>query len=424
MRGQVCSSFGRRARCTVCIALVAAALVFALGGAALAHGERAQEPVTKTALIAWENVRFSTTELVQGQDRLVVTGRFRVLETWPRERPQPDKAYVSLLAPGPKLVLKERWVNGVSAPHSIYIKKGRVYEFRLVAVGRTPGTWHVHPVVAAQGFGSIVGPGVDVVIRPNPAGFQNPVKLADGTVVDAESYAWPWVLGVQIIGLLLGMAWMVYWVGAHRTITRLPLTVQLPLNDDGAAIGLTTRRDHRMVNLIAAVTVLFIVLTYGYSTYTWPQQLPPQVQRLEPPAVVEDPAFVDVLQARATYDADRHRLEIELRVHNRADVPVQLERYSLGWMTWVNSRLAGQVDGGVEVQGEAAVEPATVGAGEEATLRLVITDQRLESEEMLAIGKPMQEIFGMVKFRSADGRESRAAINGPLTPTEVGRYVY
>lgn len=411
-------------RRAVRIALVAAALVFAVGGAALAHGERAQEPVVKTALIAWEDVKFSTTELVQGQDQLVVTGRFRVLETWPRERPQPDKAYVALLAPGPKLVLKERWVNGVSAPHSIYIKKGGVYEFRLVAVGRTPGTWHVHPVVAVQGFGSIVGPGVDVVIKPNPAGFQNPVKLADGTVIDAESYAYPWVLWVQVIGFLLGLAWMVFWVGAHRTISRLPLNVQLPLNDDGASIGLTTRRDHRVVNLIAGVTVLFIVLTYGYSAYAWPQQLPPQVQRVEPPAVVEDPAFVDVLQARGTYDSEQHRLEIELTVRNRADVPVQLETYSLGWMTWVNSRLAGKAEGGVELQGQLTADPDSVGPGQQARIRLVVADQRLESEEMLAVGKPMQEVFGMVKFRASDGRESRAAINGPLTPTEIGRHVY
>src|SRR5215475_43005 len=59
-------------------------LLLTLGTAdvAVAHGERAQEGFLRMKTVAWQDVRFSSSEVKQGEP-LVITGRVKVMEVWP-----------------------------------------------------------------------------------------------------------------------------------------------------------------------------------------------------------------------------------------------------------------------------------------------------------------------------------------------------
>src|SRR5882724_9688408 len=149
-------------------------LLFTLGtvGVAFAHGERAQEGFLRMRTVAWQDVQFSSSNVKQGE-RLVITGKVKVLESWPQTLEAPQLGYVNVTASGPHFVMKERIINGHPAPASFSLEKGGVYEFRMVLEGRTPGYWHVHPTLYVLHTGGLVGPGQWTTVGAVPGGYQN-----------------------------------------------------------------------------------------------------------------------------------------------------------------------------------------------------------------------------------------------------------
>src|SRR5215813_15190396 len=99
-------------------------LMLTLGAAevAIAHGERAQEGFLRMKTVAWQDVRFSSNDVKQG-DQLVITGKVKVLEVWPTTLENPELGYVNISASGPHFVMKERTINGHSAPASFGFEK-------------------------------------------------------------------------------------------------------------------------------------------------------------------------------------------------------------------------------------------------------------------------------------------------------------
>src|SRR5262245_31990560 len=83
---------------TVVLALVLG-LVWLLGmvEVASAHGERAQEGFLRMKTVAWQDVRFSSNEVKQGE-QLVITGKVKVLEVWPATLENPELGYINVSA--------------------------------------------------------------------------------------------------------------------------------------------------------------------------------------------------------------------------------------------------------------------------------------------------------------------------------------
>ncbi len=125
---------------------------------ASAHGENAQEGFLRMETVAFSNVVFSKDTIKQGED-VTITGKATLLDTWPKTLGEPSTGFVNVTAPGPVLLMKDRLVNGMSAPDAIFVKKGNTYDFKLTLTGREPGRWHVHPTFAVEGPGTLIGPG-------------------------------------------------------------------------------------------------------------------------------------------------------------------------------------------------------------------------------------------------------------------------
>src|SRR5436309_2744905 len=124
---------------------------------ASAHGENSQEGFLRMETVAFSNVQFSKDTLKQGEE-VTITGRATLLNTWPRTLGEPDTGFVNVTAPGPVLLMKDRQINGMSAPDAIFVKKGNAYDFKLTLVGRDPGRWHIHPTFSVAGSGTLIGP--------------------------------------------------------------------------------------------------------------------------------------------------------------------------------------------------------------------------------------------------------------------------
>ena len=84
-----------------------------------AHGEAADEPFLKNMTTAFFDVSISPTEIQVG-DPVTITGKVKVLETWPRTLETPEIASIVPIVPGPMFLLKERTVNGESSIGSFF----------------------------------------------------------------------------------------------------------------------------------------------------------------------------------------------------------------------------------------------------------------------------------------------------------------
>jgi methane/ammonia monooxygenase subunit B len=395
-------------------------LVMLLGFArgAYAHGEAADEPFLKDLTVAFYDVHISPTAIKVG-DPVTITGTVKILETWPYTLDPPQTAYITPVVPGPVFALTDRVVNGQPDFGSIFVEKGGVYQFSMVIRGRDPGHWHVHPGIAVQGTGTLIGPGEWVTVEPSARPFRLDVSLLDGKQVNLETYGGRFVWWWSFAGFLIGVVWMLYWTVPKRTVTRLAVTMQLPVNDDAPDIGLITPRDHMWMNLLAGLTIVMLVVGWVYMAGKYPVRLPQQTDRFAPEFPPPNPAAT-VTSKGATFDDKTDTLVINLTARNTTQAPITLKQYVMAMTTFVNGgadelRQAGPQD----YVGQLQVEPAgAIAPGETRTLKLTMTSEVLTEERLIPLHDPQQLIAGLLRFKDASGTESFVTLKSVLVPTE------
>ncbi|MBV8361858.1 MAG: hypothetical protein JO189_28570, partial [Deltaproteobacteria bacterium] len=261
---------------------IPAILLFCLSvTSAYAHGEAADEPFLKDLTVAFYNVHIGPTDIKVG-DPVTITGSLRILETWPYTLDQPQTAYITPVVPGPVFALVDRVINGQPAFGSITVERGGTYNFKMVMRGRNPGNWHVHPGIAIQGTGTLIGPGEWVTVSPSATPFKMNVMLLNGQTVDLEHFGGSFVWWWSLAGFIIGLIWMIYWTVPKRTVTRLAVTAQLGANDDAPDIGLITPEDHKWMNVLAGITIAMLVVGWVWMAAKYPVRLPQQTDRFAP----------------------------------------------------------------------------------------------------------------------------------------------
>src|SRR5262252_4284645 len=112
----------RHTRIGTLVSAVIIGLLCVLGSGSVAsgHGERAQEGFLRMKTVAWQDVRFSTADVQQGA-QVIITGKVKVLESWPSTLEKPQQGYLNVVASGPHFVMKERYINGEAAPAAFMV---------------------------------------------------------------------------------------------------------------------------------------------------------------------------------------------------------------------------------------------------------------------------------------------------------------
>jgi methane/ammonia monooxygenase subunit B len=388
-----------------------------------AHGEAADEPFLKVLTAAFYDVSISPTEIQVGQE-VTITGTVRVLDTWPFSLDPPGRAYVNTVVPGPVFLLKERTVNDEPAPHSIFVERGGVYHFRMVVIGRQPGRWHVHPGVAFEGTGTLIGPGEYVTVSGSAAGFSFPVTLMSGQTINLDTYGGQFVWWWNFAGFVIGVIWMFWWTWwGHRTITNLAVTIQVPLNDDAPDIGLITPTDHKWCNVMAGATILLLVIGWIYMSSNYPVRLPQQTVWLTPSPVSPEEELAEVKAAgNARYEAGTGTLQMNVQVTNVASSPITLKQYITGMATFVNGGEAERAKAGpADFVGRLQVTPNDpIGPGETRQLTLRIISPIFDEERLIPIGDPQQAVAGLLRFERTDGEQQMVLLRSTVLPTSYG----
>ena len=394
-------------------------LVASYAPRAFAHGEAADEPFLKDLTAAFYDVHISPTTIKVG-DPVTITGTVKILETWPYTLDPPQTAYITPVVPGPVFALIDRVVNGTTTPGSILVDKGRTYHFKMVMRGRDPGNWHVHPGIAIQGTGTLIGPGEWVTVEPAAEPFKMDVTLLTGQTVNLEHYGGSFVWWWSFAGFIIGMIWMVYWTVPKRTVTRLAVTTQLPVNDDAPDIGLITPRDHMWMDVLAGATIAMLVVGWIYMAVKFPVRLPQQTVRFAPPAIDSTEHAAQVMSADSTYDEKTDTLLINVAVKNTGTAPLSLKQYIMAMATFVNGGKDDQDKAGpahyvgsMQVQPDAPIEP-----GQTGKMQLKISSPLFDEERLIPLHDPQERIAGLLRFTDAQGHEDLVTLQTDLVPTE------
>jgi methane/ammonia monooxygenase subunit B len=392
---------------------------------AFAHGEAADEPFLKDLTVAFYDVHISPTAIKVG-DPVTITGTLKILETWPYTLDPPQTGYITPVVPGPVFALVDREVNGTTTPGSILVDKGATYHFKMVMRGRSPGNWHVHPGIAIQGTGTLIGPGEWVSVEPGAAPFKMDVTLLTGQTVDLEHYGGSFVWWWSLAGFVIGMIWMVYWTVPKRTVTRLGVTTQIPVNDDAPDIGLITPRDHMWMDVLAGATIAMLVIGWIYMAVKFPVRLPQQTVRFAPDTIDSTTHSAQVMKADSTYDDKTDTLLINLAIKNNGSVPLSLKQYIMAMATFVNGDKDAQDKAGpAHYVGRMQVEPdAPIEPGQTANVQLKISSPLFDEERLIPLHDPQERIAGLLRFTDPQGHEDLVTLKTDLVPTEFrGQYL-
>jgi methane/ammonia monooxygenase subunit B len=404
------------------VAVLSAALLLisaSYATCAFAHGEAADEPFLKDLTAAFYDVQISPTTIKVGEP-VTITGAVKILETWPYTLDPPQTAYITPVVPGPVFALISREINGTAAPGSILVDKGATYHFKMVMRGRNPGNWHVHPGIAIQGTGTLIGPGEWITVQPSAAPFKMDVALLSGQTVDLEHFGGSFVWWWSFAGFIVGVIWMIYWTVPKRTVTRLAVTTQLPVNDDAPDIGLITPRDHMWMDVLAAATVAMLIVGWIYMALKYPVRLPQQTVRFTPAALDSNTHSAEILHADSIYDDQSDTLTIKLRVRNNGNAPIAVKQYIMAMATFVNG---GKSDlkkaGPAHYVGKMSVQPDTpIAPGQTADVELKISSPLFDEERLIPLHDPQERIAGLVRFADAKGQEDLVTLRTDLVPTE------
>ncbi len=386
---------------------------------AFAHGEAGDEPFLKDLTVAFYDVSISPTAVQVGQP-VTITGTVRILETWPYTLAPPETAAMMPVVPGPVFALQDRIVNGQPAPGAFFVEKGGIYQFKMVMLGREPGRWHVHPGIAVQGTGTLVGPGEWVTVQPGAAEFAFPVALLSGQTINLNNYGGQFVWWWSFAGFLLGVAWMLYWTLTKRTVTNLAVTIQLPVNDDAPDIGLITPRDHIWMNVLAALTVVMLVVGWTYTTMKYPVRLPQQTDWFAPRFISSGEKMAEVHSNGATYDEGTDTLLMNVQVKNLLGSAITVKQFIMAMATFVNGGEQEQAKAGPrDFVGPLEVEPnGSIAPGETKDLTLKITSKIFSDERLIPLHDPQQFIAGLLRFENAQGSQQMVTLRTSVIPTQ------
>jgi methane/ammonia monooxygenase subunit B len=387
---------------------------------AFAHGEAGDEPFLKNLTVAFYDVSISPTAIQVGQP-VTVTGTVRILETWPYTLAPPETASIVPVVPGPVFALQDRIINGQSATGSFFVEKGGIYQFKMVILGREPGRWHVHPGIAVQGTGTLIGPGEWVTVQPNAAKFEFPVTLLNGqTINNLDTYGGQFVWWWSFAGFLLGVVWMLYWTLTKRTVTNLAVTVQLPVNDDAPDIGLITPRDHIWMNVLAGLTMVMLVVGWTYMTMQYPVRWPQQTDWFAPRFISSGEKMAEVRSSGATYDEGTDTLLMNVQVKNLLGSAIAVKQFIMAMATFVNGGEQEQAKAGPrDFVGLLEVEPnGPIAPGETKDLTLKITNKLFSEERLIPLSDPQQFIAGLLRFENAQGDQQLVTLRTSVVPTQ------
>jgi len=371
----------------------------------LAHGEAAQPAFLKEGTVAFWDVKFSSNTINLGQD-LTITGKIRYLAGWPNNIPDPSLLWISAVAQGPRVLVMERWLNDEFTPSSAVIAKGTNYTFKEVLRGRSPGQYHIHPMMASKGAGPIIGPGQYVTVVDTGAEFQNNMQLLSGETIDLETYGRGTVIIWHLLVVVVVVPFLLYWLVR-------PLVIRAKYVGQGkeAERRLVSKTDRMVAYATGAAMMVLLILGNLVTSNGYPVTIPQQVIRLAPPPLPPYPqlASLDPYTTAVTYGPTTQTVLATLKVTNTAKIPITLDRFATASYEFANQAAHSDAQNPFTVD-----DPSPIAPGQSRTLKVTMADAVWQTDQLIPITEVQLILRGVMLFKDATGAEEPVEINAPI----------
>lgn len=388
--------------------------------AARAHGEKALEPFIRMRTIQWYDVQWSTQKL-NVNDEVSVTGKFHVAEDWPISVPKPEAAFLNISTPGPVLIRTERYLNGKPWVNTVALEPGGDYEFKVVMKGRLPGRYHIHPFFNLKDAGQVMGPGVWLEIGGDAGDFTNTIKTISGDVIDMESFGFANGVLRHVFWGALAAAWLLWWVRRPLFISRYRML------NAGMENQLISGQDRLLAKaILVGVPVLVLVLN-EVAANRYADAIPLQAgldQILPLPAKV-NAGTVNVETLKAEYNVAQRAMTLQVRVDNQSPGALRIGEFSSSNVHFLNPALLalGNPPGkddvsnhGMSMDDDTAIEP-----GEQRTVTITLRDAAWESEKLDGLIRDADSRIGGLLFLYDEvmGKRFISSISAAVIPRFV-----
>jgi methane/ammonia monooxygenase subunit B len=262
-----------------------------------------------------------------------------------------------------------------------------------------------------------MGPGHWVEIGGDPAVFANTVKTLGGETIDMESYGFANGVSWHVLWIVLGTAWLLWWVRRPLFIPRYKML------QSGREDALITPLDKTIAKAILVAVPLFALGAYAMAESQYPHNIPlqaalDQIDSL-PPAVNFGPIRVKLM--RAEYHVSARSMAMVAQIHNLSDQPVQVGEFATANLRFINPA-AGVADKNQDVttvaaQGLSLDDPQPIPPGETRSVRIAAADALWETQKLEGLFRDADSRLGGLLFLyEAGGKRHIASVSAAVIP--------
>jgi len=211
--------------------------------------------------------------------------------------------------------------------------------------------------------------------------------------VSLTDYGFARVAWWHVIGLVVGIAWLVYWLGTRPVLARAAAV------ERGEGAGLINRRNRLTGALFALLSLALIGGAYAWTDATYgSSHIPLQVARVTPPITPPADLTVTSKVESADWRSGSDRLELRLSVHNKGFAAVRLTQLQIAELT---------------VPAHGAVE---VAPGGNATFTIALPGPLLREHNLLPLREPQIRVTALLFYADTAGTRQVDEIDELTSP--------
>lgn len=391
------------------------------GEVAFAHGERAQQAGLRMRTLNWWDVEVSPKK-VSVNEVITIKGKFSPSEWWPKHMANPSErlAFLNIGVPGPVFVRIDSRVNGVPMIRSTHFELGETYDFEIKLKARTPGRYHMHPVLSVHDTGPIIGSGYWVEIVGDQADFENKVTTLTGEVIDMETQGMDQIISWHLFWAAVGVAWLLYWF--RKLPVLMPRFKEVNRLGPNHANELISMKDMVVGILFFGGVLVSIAGGYMWTQSQYPITTPLQTGEVEVEPLPNQRGIVELKMLDARYRLPGRSFKVEMEVTNNSDSPIRLGEFLTANIRFVNRDVMGDVQP-VDEQDLVAkqglvVDDNLVQPGETRRITLRAEDALWETMRLTSlVYDPDSRFAAMLFFFDEEGNRYHVEIGGQMMPT-------
>ncbi|MBL4868815.1 MAG: hypothetical protein JKY67_20825 [Pseudomonadales bacterium] len=397
-----------------------------LASETLAHGEKAQQAGLRMRTINWFDTEISPRSVAVNEE-VVISGKFIPSKHWPRHMASIEEmAFLNVGVPGPKFIRVSSHVNGTPMIRSTSFELGKLYEYEIVLKARTPGRYHVHPVMSVKGAGPIIGPAFWVDITGDQADFVNTVTTLSGDTIDLETYGLSTSIALHVFWTLIAMAWIAFWLRNMRSKpVIMPRFIAVQKLGKNRADEMITSRESLVGMFTVGIIVTLIGISWAVTEQYVPQTIPLQTGWV-PVEPMENPTTDDLVKVKvsnATYRIPGRSFEVQLTITNNTDAPLRIGEFATANIRFINAEVLDIkpedpdhliASSSVEIIGK-PIQP-----GETSVVQMIVEDALWETQRLTSLVYDPDSFFaGMLFLYDDTGKRYYREIAGIMIPSFI-----